>query len=155
LIVLGIDPGSHNTGYAFLERTPQRVRVLEYGVSKPPKTASVYDRIGFIIQDLEPLFGVYKPQYMGMERSFVGTNANTALVLGQARGAVQALAWKCGSCFCEYSPTEIKKRVTGRGQASKEQVAGMMQMLLSLKNPPEPLDASDALAIAWLTLIDH
>ena len=155
MIILGIDPGSHNTGYAFLERTPTRVRVLEYGVSKPIRTDSVYHRLGHIVKDLEPLFEIYKPTILGMEKSFVAQNAQTALVLGQARGAVQMLGIRFGAEFVEYSPTEVKKKVTGSGSATKERVALMMQALLGLKNLPEPLDASDALAIAWVTLMNH
>ena len=87
-----------------------------------------------------------------MESAFFAKNARSALVLGHVRGAIMALCRSRGMTFSEITPSEVKKAVTGSGAASKERVASMMERLLGLPGLEGPLDASDALAIAWTHL---
>jgi len=154
-IWLGVDPGSHVTGYAFLEGLGSRVRVLEYGVLRAKSQDSLPDRLLQITQPLKKLIEQYRPSYLALESAFVQKNIRSALVLGHARGAIMLLCCELGLQIFEYSPATIKQAVTGKGAASKERVAWMVQQLLQLKELPTPADASDALAIAWTGLYSH
>lgn len=158
MIILGIDPGSHNTGYAFIQKSGTRIRVLEYGVIRAPKVrneagrkvnAELFHRIGHIRRELESLVKEYKPEAMVMESSFFAKNAKTAMILGHARGAIMTLCFDNDMQFKEFAPKEIKQAVTGSGSASKESLALMLQNILGLKDKPEPEDASDALGAAF------
>jgi crossover junction endodeoxyribonuclease RuvC len=150
MVVLGLDPGSHHVGYAFVDTGPRSdCRVLEYGVLHAPTKAPLYERIGVLLQALHPLLDQYQPVWMAAEECFVQHNVKTALILGQARGALLGTAWLRGMKVKEYAPTSIKQAVTGRGGASKDQVAWMLQRHLSLREIPQNRDATDALAVAW------
>jgi crossover junction endodeoxyribonuclease RuvC len=151
--MMGIDPGSHATGFAFLSLSGSRVSVLEYGVIRPKKKETeLIFRIGHIIGELEALILKHRPAAFCMEKAFFAKNANSALILGHIRGAVMSLGFKHDLSFSEKTPRSIKQAVTGNGAASKEQVANMMGRLLGIKNLDCALDASDALAVAWTGL---
>jgi len=151
-VMMGIDPGSYATGFAFLSLIGNKVSVLEYGVIRPKKEAELIFRIGHIVNELENLIEKHKPVAFCIEKAFFAKNANSALILGHIRGAVMALGFKHDLVFSEKSPREIKKAVTGNGAASKEQVANMMSRLLGIQTQNSALDASDALAVAWAGL---
>jgi len=146
--MMGVDPGSYATGFAFLNLKGNKVSVLDYGVIRPKKDAELIFRIGNIIEKLESLITKYKPDAFCMEKAFFAKNANSALILGHIRGAVMALGFKHNLVFSEKSPRSVKQAVTGNGAASKEQVANMMNRLLGIQADCA-FDASDALAIAW------
>ena len=149
MVILGVDPGSNVTGYAFLVQGKTGIKVLEYGAIKAKATESLLQRLGTICSELEKRILIHAPTMMAMEGSFYAKNVRTAMVLGHARGAVLALAARHGMDCAEYSPRSIKQAVTGTGAADKDRVARMMQMHLKLATLPEPADASDALAVAW------
>jgi crossover junction endodeoxyribonuclease RuvC len=149
--MMGIDPGSYATGFAFLTLAGNRASVLNYGVIRPQKNRELIFRIGHIVDELEKLISKYKPIAFCMEKAFFFYFSNSALVLGHIRGAVMALGFKHDLVFSEKSPRSVKQAVTGNGAASKEQVANMMSRLLGIQNT-DCLDASDALAIAWAGL---
>lgn len=149
MIILGIDPGSITTGYSFLESSGNSFRVLEYGTFHAPATKPLEDRLLHIITSLETLLDKYRPDALAMEGVFFAKNAKSALVLGHIRGAVLVACRKRGMTFNEYPPTVVKQAVTGNGNASKEQVANMVFARLGIQSSDLPLDASDALAIAW------
>ncbi|WP_290732080.1 crossover junction endodeoxyribonuclease RuvC [Fibrobacter sp. UBA3629] len=149
MIILGIDPGSITTGYAFVEKSDGKVRVLEYGVLHAPASHAVEDRLLHIVTDLEALLERYRPDALAMEGVFFAKNAKSALVLGHVRGAVLVACCKRGMTFSEYPPKAVKQAVTGDGSASKEQVANLVFARLGIEPSDLPLDASDALAIAW------
>ena len=146
--MMGIDPGSHATGYAFLSMSGNRVLALDYGVIRPKKDSELICRIGYIADELEILIKSHKPKCFCMEKAFFAKNANSALILGHIRGAIMALGFKHKLDFSEQSPRSVKQAVTGNGSASKEQVANMVGRLLGIELNCA-LDASDALAIAW------
>jgi crossover junction endodeoxyribonuclease RuvC len=150
--MMGIDPGSHATGYAFLNLIGSKVSALDYGVIRPKKDSELIFRIGCITSELEKLIIKYKPAAFCMEKVFFAKNANSALILGHIRGAVMSLGFKHDLVFSEKSPRSVKQSVTGNGAASKEQVANMMGRLLCLQTENCAFDASDALAIAWAGL---
>lgn len=148
MIVLGIDPGSRITGYAFLA-FEKKIKVLEYGTIQAKTKLELMDRIGKITDDLDLLIKEYHPGTMVMESAFFSKYPRSALVLGHIRGAIMTLAHRNQCSFSEFSPREVKQAAVGLGSATKEQVALMMQRNLSLKETPAPVDASDALAVAW------
>lgn len=149
MIVLGIDPGTITTGYAFIEVSASTPKVLEYGTLHAPASRALEDRLLHIVSELEKLLDKYKPESFGMEGIFFAKNAKSALVLGHIRGAVLVACRKRGMTYSEYSPRAVKQAVTGDGGASKEQVANMIFARLGIQGGDLPLDASDALAIAW------
>lgn len=149
MIILGIDPGSITTGYAFLQAESGHTKVLEYGVLHAPAGRPVEDRLLHIVTELESRLDTYKPDSLAMEGVFFAKNAKSALVLGHIRGAILVACRKRGMTFNEYPPKVVKQAVTGDGSAAKEQVANMVFARLGIEPSDLPLDASDALAIAW------
>ena len=143
MVILGIDPGSITTGYAFLEKNPKGFSVLEYGTIHSPSSKSLEDRLLQIVTKLESLLDQYRPDALAMEGVFFAKNAKSALVLGHIRGAVLVACRKRGMTFNEYPPKVVKQ------SASKEQVANMVFAQRGIEGSDLPLDASDALAIAW------
>ena len=149
MVILGIDPGSITTGYAFLEQSGKGFKVLEYGTFHAPANRDLEDRLVHIVTELETLLDKYRPDALAMEGVFFAKNAKSALVLGHIRGAVLVACRKRGMSFNEYPPKVVKQSVTGDGSATKEQVANMVFAQLGIERGDLPLDASDALAIAW------
>ena len=147
-ILLGIDPGSYTTGFAVLEKTTS-VKVLDYGAILCKRSDSADKRLLHIVTELEKILDKYHPDVLSMEGVFFAKNPKSALMLGQVRGAVLVTCSRYGLSFAEYSPRSVKMAVAGNGAASKEQVAFMLKALLNLSVIEGPLDASDALAIAW------
>jgi len=145
-IILGIDPGSRITGYGVIRTHAQGADYLASGCIRtgsanlPERLASIFNGIGEII-------GQYQPVTLGIERVFMAHNADSALKLGQARGAAIVAAAQAGLEVAEYSATQIKQAVVGSGAASKQQVQIMLTHLLNLNACPQA-DAADALAVA-------
>jgi crossover junction endodeoxyribonuclease RuvC len=153
MIVLGVDPGTLRTGYAFLERFPDRIRVLEYGVIRNPDDAELAARLEKIHRELRALMETYRPAHLALESIFHAKFARSALILGHARGAVMVAAHSLGIPVMEYAPRQVKQATVGTGSASKERVAALVQAHLGLKSLPKPADAADALAVAFCHLI--
>lgn len=148
MIVLGIDPSSTSTGYGLLEYRQRKCRYIACGCIRPPKGLAFEDRLVFIYDRLCEIIDESAPDEAAIESTFFGKDASAAAKLGQARGVLLLALRKAGLPIAHYPPAEVKKAVAGSGQASKEQVQFMITKLLSLRQMPRPLDASDALAIA-------
>jgi crossover junction endodeoxyribonuclease RuvC len=153
MIVLGVDPGTAVTGYAFLEERGGRVRVLEYGVVRSRSTDPLPKRLEKIHRELGALMDAYSPDALALESIFLARFPQSALILGHARGAIMVAAQSRGVHVEEYAPRLVKKAAVGRGAASKEQVAALMQSHLQLRDLPRPADAADALAVAFCHLL--
>jgi crossover junction endodeoxyribonuclease RuvC len=153
MIVLGVDPGTVRTGYAFLERRSDRIRVLEYGVIRNSSDDPLPYRLEKIHRELRALMETYRPAHLALESIFHAKFARSALILGHARGAIMVAAQGLGVPVAEYAPSLVKKATVGKGSASKERVATLIQTHLHLKAPPTPADAADALALAFCHLI--
>ncbi len=153
MVVLGIDPGSLNTGYGVIRHDSQGFSVQVCGVIKLHSGKSHPDRIGQIYQELEQVIVDFKPERVALETAFLSRNVQSALKLGQVRGAVIALAMNSRLSLREYAPREVKSAITGRGAASKDQVAFMVARMLGLAEPPKPYDVTDALGIALCDLL--
>jgi crossover junction endodeoxyribonuclease RuvC len=146
--VLGVDPGSETTGYGVVESEGRGLRLVEYAGIRAPARFSFAERLLIITQKLEEVIERLRPRACAVEETFYAVNVKSALKLGHVRGAVLVAAARAGLEIAEYSPLEIKSALVGYGRAEKQQVQEMVRLLLGLKEPPEPLDASDALAAA-------
>ena len=146
--VLGVDPGSDTTGYGVIDSDGRHYDLIEYAAIRGPKHLRFAERLLAISLKLEEVIERLNPQACAVEDTFYAVNVKSALKLGQARGAVLVAAARAGIQVFEYSPLEIKSALVGYGRAEKQQVQEMVRVLLGMKTVPEPLDASDALAIA-------
>lgn len=146
--VLGIDPSLQSTGFGVVEEDAGRLSPVAYGIIKPTAKLPLHLKLAEIKTELEALIRTYRPSEAAIENPFYAQNMKTALLLGQVRGAILVGVAGAGCRLAEYSALEIKKAVTGYGQADKEQVSTMVRSLLGLEDDRLPLDASDALAAA-------
>ncbi len=146
--VIGVDPGSDTTGYGVIDSDGRGYVLVEYAGIRGPKHLSFAERLLTISRKLEEVIERLSPQACAVEDTFFAVNVKSALKLGQARGAVLVAAARAGVEVFEYSPLEIKSALVGYGRAEKHQVQEMVRVLLRMKSAPEPLDASDALAVA-------
>jgi crossover junction endodeoxyribonuclease RuvC len=146
--VLGIDPGSSATGFGLIERKAGAMQHLRHGVLRPPRGADLAGRLDFLYRELLAIITQEAPEIAVVERVFIAANPRSALVLGQARGAILASLGAAGVPVAELAARQVKKAVTGSGAADKAQMQMMMAKLLSLEVAP-PTDAADALALAF------
>ena len=145
-VILGIDPGSKITGYGLIKIEKNQPCYLASGSIKP--TASCFGKKLFnIFSDIKTVINMYQPTAFAIEQVFVDKNPNSAIKLGQARGAAIVAASSADLALQEYTPTQVKKIVTGKGNASKQAIQQMITKQLKLNQTP-PEDAADALAIA-------
>jgi len=146
VIILGIDPGSRCTGFGLIDNQPSRITYMHSGFFKI-RGESLPQRLGQIYQHIDELIRQFQPQQMSIEQVFMHRNADSALKLGQARGAAICAGHMAGLEIAEYAAREIKQALVGSGAASKEQVQHMVKHLLGLREPLQ-MDESDGLAIA-------
>ena len=146
MIILGIDPGSRKTGFGLIENHPNRIAYIHSGYFNI-KGDTLADKLGQIFNDITNLISEYRPQQMGIEQVFMHRNADSALKLGQARGAAICAGHLAGLEIGEYAPRLIKQALVGTGAASKDQVQHMVQRLLNISQVLQS-DESDGLAIA-------
>jgi crossover junction endodeoxyribonuclease RuvC len=151
MIVLGIDPGTAALGYGLVERTGDRLRLLDYGCLTTSSGQSLPERLEVIHRAVTDLIVRHAPAIMGVERLFFSRNAQTAFAVGQARGVVLLAAAQHGLGVREATPNEVKLAVAGNGAADKVAVARMVQLVLGMAEKPTPDDAADALAVAIWT----
>lgn len=148
-IIIGVDPGTQVLGYGVIKiRGGQQIELVQYGVihlskysTHQLKLKKIFDRISQLIED-------YLPDEMAIEDPFFGKNAQSMLKLGRAQGVSMAAALAKNVPIVEYSPRKIKQSVTGNGNASKEQVAFMLEKILKQELSREFMDATDGIAIA-------
>lgn len=147
VVVIGVDPGSRRTGYGVISVEGNRCHCLDYGAIATGNRCFP-ERLKLIHARLEELFARFSPSAVAVEEIFHAVNVRSALTLGQTRGVVLLVVAQAGIPLAEYTALQVKKAVVGYGKAEKTQVQMMVGRLLNLKGKPEPLDASDALAIA-------
>jgi crossover junction endodeoxyribonuclease RuvC len=144
--ILGIDPGSRVTGYGIIDQDGPRLCYVASGCIRI-QGGALAERLGMIFTGVNRIIDEYQPQEMAIEQVFMNKNADSALKLGQARGAAICAGVTRTVPVDEYAAREIKQAVVGRGGATKEQVQHMIRVLLALNDRP-PCDAADALAVA-------
>lgn len=148
MIVLGIDPGTANTGYGIVAREGNRLRMLDYGCVETSSSLPLAERLVAIHRAVAMLLDLHAPAAVGVESLYFNRNVQTAFAVGQARGVVLLAAAQHAVPVLEYGPGEVKMAVTGYGRADKGQVQRMVQALLGLAVLPRPDHAADALAVA-------
>ena len=146
--IIGIDPGLLCTGFGILDVSKNEFSIVDYGIVKTNAKDALNIRLKTIYEDLEYIINRYKPSVMSIEQIFYGKNVKAALLLGHARGIPMLLSAINEFPLFEFSARRIKQSITGNGNATKEQVQFMVKNLLLMDKVPEPIDASDALAIA-------
>jgi crossover junction endodeoxyribonuclease RuvC len=144
--ILGIDPGSRITGFGLIEINGSKLSYLESGCIRTGG-GELPDRLKIIFEEMLVVIESFSPDVVAIERVFMHRNPDSALKLGQARGAAICAAVTRGLRVSEYTPAEVKQATVGKGNASKEQVQHMVRALLNLPGTPQA-DAADALAIA-------
>jgi crossover junction endodeoxyribonuclease RuvC len=147
-IILGIDPGTNIMGYGIIACQGRRYRVLALGVLKLGRIEAQGGKLKKIFDRTLGLIDEYHPDELAIEAQFFGKNVQSMLKLGRAQGVAIAAALHRSVEYYEYSPRKIKQSITGKGSASKEQVAAMLGHLLKMPLEGESLDATDGLAAA-------
>ncbi len=145
--ILGIDPGSRNCGYAILEPQGRKPMLIEAGVIKI-KQEKLQFQIVELVEGLDLIFKNHEIKDVAIEDIFFAYNPKTVLKLAQFRGALSLKILQEVGNFSEYTPLQVKKAITGKAKASKEQVAYMVKMILGIKKEIKPLDITDAIAVA-------
>jgi crossover junction endodeoxyribonuclease RuvC len=147
LVVLGIDPGTRTVGYGAVALAQRGPRLFACGALRADG-ADVPARLAYLRRELDLLIAKLGPNVVVVEQAFAARNVQSALRIGEGRGVVLACASASGARIEQYAPAVAKKALVGNGAADKSQVAWMVAQLLGLAEPPQPLDATDALALA-------
>lgn len=150
-IILGIDPGTNLMGYGLLKVKSQKAEMMTMGVIDLRHFPDSYLKLGHIFERVTGIIDAWLPDEMAIEAPFFGKNVQSMLKLGRAQGVAIAAATHHSVPIHEYAPMKIKLALTGNGSASKEQVAGMLQRMLKIKDEDMSkfMDATDALAAAY------
>lgn len=147
-IILGIDPGTNIMGFGVIRTEGNFLELLDVGVLSMTKTSDHALKLSYIYTELLRLIDKHHPDELAIEAPFFGKNVQSMLKLGRAQGVAIAAAISRQIPISEYAPKKIKQSITGNGNASKEQVAAMLDTLLKAQVSTEKLDATDALAAA-------
>jgi crossover junction endodeoxyribonuclease RuvC len=158
VIVLGIDPGTAQTGYGVVrsgarEGDLREATLIECGVIRTAARDALASRLHVIHEEICALIERHRPDALAVEDVFYAKNVRTTVVLGHARGVALLAGAQRGLEVFEYPPAEIKKAIVGTGAASKEQVQFMVTRLLRLRTAPHPSDAADGVAVALCCLL--
>lgn len=146
-IILGIDPGTNIMGYGLIHQKGNKISLITMGILKLGKYGNHALKLKKIFERTLGLIEEYNPDELAIEAPFFGKNVQSMLKLGRAQGVAMAAALYKDLPIFEYSPKKIKQSITGNGNASKEQVAGMLANIVTFE-APEFLDATDGLAAA-------
>lgn len=147
-IILGIDPGTTIMGFGLIKIVGKKMEFLQLNELQLSKYDDHYVRLRHIFERTIELIDSFHPDEIAIEAPFFGKNVQSMLKLGRAQGVAMAAGLSRQIPITEYSPKKIKMAITGNGNASKEQVAKMLQSLLTLKELPKNLDSTDGLAAA-------
>lgn len=147
-IILGIDPGTSIMGFGLIKVIGKSMQFMQLNELDLKKYDDHYLKLKLIFERTIELIDTHHPDEIAIEAPFFGKNVQSMLKLGRAQGVAMAAGLSRQIPITEYSPKKIKMAITGNGNASKEQVAKMLQSLLTLKTLPKNLDATDGLAAA-------
>ncbi|MDL2308111.1 crossover junction endodeoxyribonuclease RuvC [Bacteroidales bacterium OttesenSCG-928-B11] len=148
-LILGVDPGTTVMGFALLQVKGGKTTVLEVNTVRMTRLPDQNAKLKRIFESTVEIVEKYKPEILAIEAPFFGKNPQSMLKLGRAQGVVIAACLYQGLEVFEYSPRKIKQSITGKGSASKEQVAAMLHRMCDIPSAPIALDATDALAAAY------
>lgn len=145
--VLGVDPGTWNTGVGLIEGQGNRYHLLHFETISVKKKSTVSVRLSQIYRTLLEIIRKYPPDVLALENVFYAKDVCATVRIGEARACAMLAASESGVDIVEYSPARVKQSVSGNGRASKAQVQHMVKTLLNLSDVP-PADSADALAVA-------
>ena len=145
--VLGVDPGLGITGFSIMDTKRNQTHLSAYGTIKPKPKDSLPKRLNYLFEEMNKILDQFSPDVMAIEDAFYSKNVKSAMTLGQARGSLILAAAQADISVHEFAPRKVKMSVCGNGAASKEQVSYMVTQIFKLKEPPKPLDVSDAMAV--------
>ncbi len=148
MLVLGIDPGSANTGFGLVAAEGSRLTRIDHGVIVTRASQPLEQRLAEIHAGLSELLVRHAVDAVAVEELYFGANARSAFAVGQARGVMLLAAGQAGVPVRSYTPQQVKQAVCGSGRAAKDQIGRMVQRLLGLATMPTPDHAADALAVA-------
>jgi len=148
-IILGVDPGTTIMGYGVIGVVAKKSALIAMGYIDLTKIKGHYAKLKHIFERTSALIKNYNPDELAIESPFLDKNVQVAIKLGRAQGTVMVVALNHDIPIYEYAPLKIKMALTGNGQASKEQVAGMLQQIFKIEKLPSKLDATDGLAAAY------
>lgn len=146
--IIGIDPGYAIVGFGIIEYDNGKFRTVDYGAITTPAGIDFNRRLEIIYADMCQILDTYKPESLAIEKLYFQNNQKTAIDVAEARGVILLSAIQRNILIREYTPLEVKKSITGYGQAVKKQVQEMTKRVLHLPAIPKPDDTADALAIA-------
>jgi crossover junction endodeoxyribonuclease RuvC len=145
--VLGVDPGTARLGFGIID-AGDGYSAVDFGTIETSSKDTMAHRLLELYDGLTHLIATHAPETMAIEQLFFSRNVTTAIAVGQARGVALLAAAQAGIPVSEYTPAEVKQAISGYGNADKQQVQFMVQLLLELDSVPYPDDAADALAVA-------
>lgn len=154
LVVAGIDPGTQVLGFGVVGRKRGKLIAVDHGALTAPQQASLATRIGILAEGVRKLLDHHRPDVIALEEAFVARNIQSSLRLGEARGMVLCIAAERNIPVVDYPTARVKAAVAAHGAATKQRVRAAVMRELGLSEPPQPLDASDALALALTLLHD-
>lgn len=146
--ILGIDPGLATTGFAVLDFDKTQKKLITVGVIRTPAKMIFSQRLSEIFDDISELVREYKPNACAIEQLFFSKNVTTGIQVSHARGVILLALEKGNVPIHEYTPSEMKRLLTGDGSADKKSILKMVMLDLGLKTPPHPDDAADAVSLA-------
>lgn len=146
--IIGIDPGLATIGFAILEVNGEQKQLLEYGVIRTSKDSPKPQRLKEIHEDISSIISMHKPNLCSIEQLFFSKNITTGIQVAEARGILLLALFEHNLEIHEFTPSAMKKALTGNGQADKQMVQKMVKMELNLDEIPKPDDAADAVSLA-------
>jgi crossover junction endodeoxyribonuclease RuvC len=146
--ILGIDPGTRVMGYGVIDSQDDNVALIDFGAVKVPERSPIGERLNLLYKELLKVIQSHRPDVVAVEQPFVSKNVKTAMAIGRAQAIALLAAASKGIPTYEYTPAQVKHRVTNYGASSKEQIQEMVRLQLGLDEVPQPNDAADALAVA-------
>jgi len=152
--VLGIDPGTVAMGYGIVDSRNDEVTLVDCGALGCPVRSSIGERLSLLYHGLGQIISRYQPDAVAVEQPFVAKNVKSAFAIGKAQAVAILAAANLGLPVCEYTPAQVKQRVSNYGASSKEQIQEMVRLQLGLSEVPRPSDAADALAVALCHLCE-
>lgn len=156
MLILGIDPGSQILGYSILQYELESApKLIVMDVLYLKRIADFHMRIRKIFDSTQRIIDSYHPDHLAIEAPFAGKNVQSMLKLGKAQGVAIGAALSRDLSYTEYEPAAVKQRVTGNGNAAKEQVASMLQSIFKFEELPHYMDAADALAVAYTCYLEQ
>ena len=146
--ILGIDPGTISMGYGIIEANEDKITLVSCGALACQSRSPIGERLSFLYQSISAIITQYQPDTVAVEQPFLAQNVKAALAIGKAQAIAILAAANRQIPVYEYTPAQVKQRVSNYGASSKEQIQEMVKLQLGLTEVPTPNDAADALAVA-------